>query len=160
MLLLHFQRPGALFALALLPVLAVLWRAACRRAKRAAEAAGGAAPSDGANAARGILRLAALAALITGLADPVIFAPGSVSSATPPVVFLLDVSASMAARDVAPDRLAAAKEAIRQACLLLPDARTALVATAGDAATRSSLRRRAAALLAPRPRGGRRAPLT
>ena len=50
-------------------------------------------------------------------------------------------------RDEARDRQAAAE------CLQA-------AATAGDAETRRSLRRRAAALLAPRPRGGRRAPLT
>lgn len=137
-----FQRPAALIGLAALPFLWLLWSRACRVVRRFQHLSGGpasAAEPDrtstaGANAARGALRLAALASLIVGLADPAAFAPGALSPASVPVVFVLDVSASMEARDVEPDRLAAAREAIAHLCSLVPAGRTALVALAQDAA--------------------------
>jgi Ca-activated chloride channel family protein len=138
---LHIQHPVALGGLALLPFVGLLWLRACRRAARCQDAFGGPASPRGESAsaaarnlARGFLRLAALAALTVGIAGPVAFQPGALSPSSVPVTFVLDVSASMAAADASPDRLADAQQAVAHVCSLLPGARTALVAAGQDAA--------------------------
>jgi hypothetical protein len=128
----YLQRPAVLFGLAAVPPLALLWRRACRGAAEVVEAVGGDA-SRRANSARGGIRLAALCALLVGLAGPVVGGPGGMSPAAAPVVFVLDLSRSMAATDLEPDRLAQARLAGRALCDLLPQSRTALITAAQDA---------------------------
>ncbi len=132
MALVHLHRPGMLGLLVLVVPLALFWWLGCRRAAIASRAlVGGSARG---NALRGALRLGALAAVLGGLASPALLDAGALRSASVPVVFLIDVSASMEATDVPPSRLERAQGAVRDICALLPAARTALVATAGDAA--------------------------
>jgi hypothetical protein len=133
---LSFQTPAVLLCLAVVPLFWLAWRHACARARRVEEQFRDpdrlvAAP---ANVRRGLLRHAALTLLIVGLAGPAWIGAGSGFPGGAPVVFVLDVSPSMAAPDAAPDRLAVARLAIRYLCLLLPDAPVALVAAGGDAA--------------------------
>jgi len=132
---LEFQRPAVLVLLLALPALAALWHRACRMAARierlAAAEGKGAGPQ---NVLSGALRLGALAALVVGLAGPMVPAHTGPSAVRAPVVFVLDVSPSMVAADVRPSRLAAAQEAVGQLCELLPDARVALVVAGQDAA--------------------------
>ncbi len=144
----HFQRPAVLLALALLPALAVLWWAACRRARRASEAAPGDVRFRAVNWTRGAVRLAALLVLVSGLADPILLGPGEVAGRQTPLVLILDVSASMEAEDLAPNRLGAAKDAVREICAAVPDAATALIAAAQDAAVVCPLTADRAAFLA------------
>jgi len=132
---LHVQHPLTLLGLVLVPVAYLLWARASRRAagvERALTGAPGAAAQRG-NTARGALRLGALALLVLALASPVAFPGGTLSPGLVPVVFVLDVSASMGADDLAPDRLTVAREAVEQVAALVPGARTALVAAAQDA---------------------------
>jgi Mg-chelatase subunit ChlD len=138
--ILRFQSPAVLAALVVLPILWLLWARACRRTEAARKVlSDGNGPPAGprrADAWRGALRTAAIGALVVGLAGPSILSAGALSPARipqVPVVFVLDVSASMAATDVGPDRLACACEAVRRICSLLPGARTALVPVSEDA---------------------------
>jgi Ca-activated chloride channel family protein len=136
-----FQRPEALLALALLPFLWLLWRRARLRVEHTRAVLAGGEGADGLSAAklrradllRGALRVAALAALLVGLSGPSLAQPGALSAASVPVVFVMDVSASMGATDVAPDRLGAARRAAERIALLVPASRTGLVAVAQDA---------------------------
>lgn len=137
-----FETPVWLWALAALPVLALLeWRAIARAA-RAARALVGARPAHallGQTLPRSrrlgsALRLAALALLVLGAAGPQ-WGRETVrrQSQGSDLVFVVDVSASMDARDVAPSRL---DEARREALGLLervPGSRVGVLAFAGDA---------------------------
>lgn len=131
-----------LWALALVPLLLVLELAAARRAERALARLTGeradtvlrAQVRPGSRRAGALLRLGALAALIVGAAGPEwgreVVRRGSHGS---DVVLMLDVSASMDARDVAPSRL---EEARREALAVLDQlqgSRVGVVAFAGDA---------------------------
>lgn len=140
---LQLQKPVALGALAFVIVLGLLWWRACRRAGSSRKSLPDGKDEDlqtrlrRADALRGALRIGALAAVIVGLAGPEAFRLGALSGAhldRVPVVFVLDVSASMEGTDVQPDRLTSAKNAIARICSLLPGARTALVAVAEDTA--------------------------
>jgi Ca-activated chloride channel family protein len=133
---LHLQHPILLAGLALVPVLALLWRRAAGRARRAARALGTGDEADAPqhNAVRGAMRIAALVALLVGLASPVALRRDALVPGLAPLVFVLDVSASMTAGDVEPDRLTAAREAVERLAVLADGARTALVAAAEDAA--------------------------
>ncbi len=140
---LRFENPAALTALILVPLAGLLWWRACRRAADAR-----ALLSEGcdqgrlarwlrADALKGALRLSALGALVLGLAGAEAVRPDASSAARGdgvPVVFVMDVSASMAAADVKPDRLACAREAVAQLSALIPWARVGIVAVAEDAA--------------------------
>jgi len=129
----HFERPALLVALAVVPVLGLLWRRACRGAAVTTTHLAG-RDSSRANAARGLLRLSAVAALVVAAAGPVAFSPAEATRGAAPVVFVLDLSASMNAADVEPDRLTRARRAVEHICSLLPAAsRTALISCAGDA---------------------------
>ena len=132
MAVLHLRRPAVLWLLAAAVPLALCWWLACRRAGRAARALTGKGGKG--NLLRGALRLCAMAALVIGLAGPALPGGRALREVSVPVVFVLDVSASMEAADVPPDRLGRARDAIREICDLLPAARPALVAAAGDAA--------------------------
>lgn len=137
-----FESPTWLWALLLLPPLALLeWRAV-ERARRAARALVGPRPGTALLAQAlpvsrrtGVgLRLGALALLVLGAAGPQ-WGRETVrrQSQGSDLVFVVDVSASMDARDVAPTRL---DEARREALGLLervPGSRVGVVAFAGDA---------------------------
>jgi len=145
---LHLQRPTVLLGLAALPPAAALWWLACRRARDVARAFGAAEPGARANLLRGALRLGALALLILALASPALLDRAALAPSGVPLVFVLDVSASMAARDIAPDRLSAGRDAVRRITELLPHSPTALVASAGDALVVCPLTRDRGAFLA------------
>jgi Ca-activated chloride channel homolog len=112
-----FDRPLALVALLLLPVLAGLWLAQERRRRRSAAAFATLAlvPNlidRGPGRARLVapaLSLLAVGALVVGFARP--HAHISIPRHEATVVLALDVSRSMQAQDVRPTRLAAAKNA-------------------------------------------------
>ncbi len=137
-----FQHPGWLWwLLLLLPYAFLEWRALAR-AGRSIQALLGRAPLPGLLAQlrpgrreRALaLRLVALVLLAVGAAGPQ-WGREAVrrQSQGSDLVFVLDVSASMEARDVAPSRL---EEARREAAALLervPGSRVAVVAFAGDA---------------------------
>ncbi|HEV2104131.1 MAG TPA: VWA domain-containing protein, partial [Candidatus Eisenbacteria bacterium] len=143
-----FAHAGWLWALALLPVLALLeWRG-LRRAERALKLLAGARPNaallaqraPGSRRAGLLLRLGALALLALGAAGPE-WGREAVrrSSSGSDLVFVLDVSASMDTRDVPPSRL---DEARREALGLLDrvaGCRVGVVAFAGDAVRLSPL---------------------
>ena len=78
-----------------------------------------------------ILQLLFLAALILALVRPFTWAAGTGSQA---LILILDTSASMAATDVPPTRLEAAKSGARQWVDGLPDQARVTVITAGDGA--------------------------
>ncbi len=132
--LLYLERPAVLLALGGLPVLALLWWTGVSRLGRALSVLGRTSGPAGRHWGRGSLRLIALASIIFGLAGPAAVRRGRAASTATPVVFILDVSDSMAAPDASPSRLAAGREAVRALCRILPSARTALVAAAGDSA--------------------------
>jgi len=127
-----FQSPTVLLGLGLVPLLWLAWGQAARQARRIGEHYGGPKSLSG-NPLRGAARLLALVLLIAGTAGPGYLGAGVDARAGTPVVFVLDVSASMEARDAVPDRLAAGRAAVRDLCALVPDACAALVA-GGEAA--------------------------
>ncbi|MFI5370059.1 MAG: VWA domain-containing protein [Candidatus Eisenbacteria bacterium] len=137
-----FSDPRWLWALLALPVLALLeWRAAHRARARLARLAGARESSvllmqrlPGQRRLGLVLRLGALAALAVGAAGPEwgTELTRRVSSGSD-VVLVMDVSASMDARDVAPSRL---EEARREALAVLDrlqGSKVGVVAFAGDA---------------------------
>jgi Ca-activated chloride channel family protein len=112
-----FQEPLALVALAVVPVFGWLWVLQDRRRRRGASAfTNPALLPNLVDRAPGRLRLvppllflAALSALLVGFARP--HARITVPRHEATVVLALDISRSMQARDVAPTRMAAAKQA-------------------------------------------------
>ena len=113
-----FERPWALVALLALPLLALLYvYLQRRRARYAVSFTNLAVLSDVARRrawrryVAPVLLLVALAALIGGTARPHV--RGLVPEDRATVVLVLDVSRSMEARDVKPNRIGAAKRAIR-----------------------------------------------
>jgi Ca-activated chloride channel family protein len=130
---LHLQRPLVLLGLAALPPAAALWWLAVRRARDAARAFGAGTSAGRTNLLRGGLRLGALALLVMALAGPAVLDGAGLAPSGVPLIFVLDVSASMGASDISPNRLEAGREAIRHIAGLLPDSPTALIASAGDA---------------------------
>jgi Ca-activated chloride channel family protein len=139
---LDWARPVLLWGLAAVPLaVLVIWLLA-RRRRSALEAF---AQADvrartqplprRARGMRAALLVAGLAALVVAAAGP---RWGVVPTTLPPVdqriVFALDVSYSMLARDVEPSRLDRARLAIRQIAAALPAAEVGLVAFAGEGA--------------------------
>jgi Ca-activated chloride channel family protein len=139
---LTLTHPQWLWALiALLPLVLLEWRAA-RRAERALEALVGKREEHrlleqrrvGQRRAGALLRLGALACLILGAAGPEWGREVVRRAATgSDIVFLIDVSASMDARDVAPSRLDEARREALSVLDRLEGSRVAVVAFAGDA---------------------------
>jgi Ca-activated chloride channel homolog len=131
-----------LWALALVPVLLALELAAARRAARALARLTGdrrdsvlrAQVRGGSRRAGALLRLGAVASLIVGAAGPEwgreVVRRGSNGS---DVVLVMDVSASMDARDVAPSRLDEARQEALAVLDQLQGSRVGVVAFAGDA---------------------------
>jgi hypothetical protein len=123
----HLQTPAALIALLALLPLAWLWIGAARRSAAAEEALTGAPARRGANACRGILRVAALGLLVFGLSGPYALTRAGTGRAEAPVVFVLDLSASMMADDVEPNRLAVGRDCVERIAGLLSGAPLGLV---------------------------------
>lgn len=136
-----WARPEWLWGLALVPLvaLAIVW--SLRRRARALESFSEAEVrartqhlSEGRRVLRGALLVVGITALCLAAAGP----QWGIESVTAPpvrqrVVFAVDVSRSMLARDVAPTRLDRARLAVRQLLAGLPAAEAGLVAFAGEA---------------------------
>ena len=134
-----FESPLALFSLALLPVVVAAYLVLRRRRARYAvhftnlDVLRAVAPRVGRLRERavGALVVAVLALLCLALARPQLTRTVSVENAT--VVLVLDTSRSMLSRDVAPTRLAAAKQAAQAFLDRAPERlRVGLVTFAGD----------------------------
>jgi Ca-activated chloride channel family protein len=137
-----FAHPTWLWLLLSLPVLAVLEWLAARRAERALEALVGKREEHrlleqrrtGQRRTGAMLRIGALALLILGAAGPEWGREVVRRAATgSDIVFLIDVSASMDARDVPPSRLDEARREALAVLERLDGSRVAVVAFAGDA---------------------------
>lgn len=140
---LHFESLGMLFLLWLLPAAFLLQRFASYRRRQALRRFAdaemvrrlSASVDRRARLAKGVLFLAALFLLVVGLARPCWNPqPRKVERAGRDVVFLLDVSRSMLAEDLVPNRLERAKLAILDCIERLQGDRVALVAFAGTSA--------------------------
>ena len=118
----------------LLLALPLWWLIAYARGKRAEliQAMGGGMSTQ--RQLRDTLRIAAFVLLILALARPG-YAPEklSISRTGRDVVFAIDVSQSMLAKDVAPSRLEVAKQAVRDALATFSNERVSLVVYAGSA---------------------------
>ena len=144
----RFGFEGLLYAYLLLPALAALeWWAAARR-RRALDRFGERGRIDRLTAAvsrrgrltRTVLMLAAVVLLVTALARPQFGdRVDTVRREGQDVVVALDLSASMEAEDIAPNRLAAAKLAVGRLIERLDGDRIGLVAFAGEAFVQSPL---------------------
>jgi Ca-activated chloride channel homolog len=135
-----FASPFALLGLALVPVLGLLWRRA-EQARRVALAAFGppglaspesiGLPSRRRAIAHGLV-LGGGACGVIALGRPQLGdAPRSLHRTSGDVLFVLDLSRSMAATDVAPSRLMAAKRAAATIARALPDDRVGLLVFGG-----------------------------
>lgn len=135
-----FQSPQALYWLWLLPALAFIFvygEKACARARRrfagSARVFAGGAP--GRRWVRFFLRAGAAACVVLALARPAWDPRPETRPATGrDVVFLLDVSRSMLADDLAPSRLGRAKLAVQDCVEKIKGDRVALLAFAGSSA--------------------------
>lgn len=140
-----FARPELLALLALLPPLVLLQGAALLARRRALRAFGGrgaalVSASPLRQALKAALAVAAVAALAVALAGPLIgVTERAVTQHGADVVVALDVSQSMAARDVAPDRLRAGRNVVDAIGKSLVGGRVGLVLFAGDAVVRYPL---------------------
>ena len=144
----RFGVESLLYAYLLLPALVALeWWAAARR-RRALDRFGErgridrltAAVSRGGQLTRTVLMLAAVVLLVTALARPQFGdRVDTVRREGQDVVVALDLSASMEAEDIAPNRLAAAKLAVGRLIERLDGDRIGLVAFAGEAFVQSPL---------------------
>ncbi|MCY4633986.1 MAG: VWA domain-containing protein [Acidobacteria bacterium] len=144
----RFGVESLLYAYLLLPALLALeWWAAARR-RRALDRFGErgridrltAAVSRGGRLTRTVLMLAAVVLLVTALARPQFGdRVDTVRREGQDVVVALDLSASMEAEDIAPNRLAAAKLAVGRLIERLDGDRIGLVAFAGEAFVQSPL---------------------
>lgn len=138
-----FHWPTMLWLLALIPVLAAAYAAlVSRRRRQAAQYGRLAFVAEAVGGARRRVRVAAhlpaalfglgLAAAIFAIARPT--ASITLPTMQQTLVFAMDVSLSMRARDVNPDRITAAKEAAKAFVTELPpDLRVAIVTFAGTA---------------------------
>lgn len=122
-----FDRPWALIALAVVPLVLLAWRALERRRRREGERFASAAllpglvqraPSARLRLVPGALLLVGLCALLVGMAKP--HADVTVPRRDATVVLALDVSRSMDAQDVAPSRLRAAVSAAQRFLTEIP----------------------------------------
>ena len=144
----RFGVESLLYAYLLLPALVALeWWAAVRRRRaldrfgeRARIARLTGAVSRRAQTARTVLLLAAVGLLVTALARPQFGdRVDTVRREGQDVIVALDLSASMVAEDVAPNRLAAARLAVSRLIERLDGDRIGLVAFAGEAFVQSPL---------------------
>jgi Ca-activated chloride channel family protein len=139
----HWQNPDALLWLWLLPLLAglFLWAAWRRRQALARWAGPAAAPASPVRRlVKAALVLLALALLLVALGRPGwVKEQREVERRGRDTVFLLDVSRSMLAEDVAPNRLERSKLMIRDALETMEGNRAALVLFAGSASVKCPL---------------------
>lgn len=139
-----FARPWLLTLLVAVPLVAglLLWLAAWRRGatRRLVGRSSVVRASQAARVVKGVLLLGGLAALVVAAARPQI---GSRAVLLPregtDVMIALDVSASMLATDIAPNRFTAAKSLISQVLDGLQGDRVGLTAFAGNAVLRFPL---------------------
>ena len=141
---LRFVHPEAFLLLwLLLPLAAALYlagRARRRDARRFRAVPEQAAPAWGARPLLAAFTLAGLTLLVIGIARPGWeSSPTTVERRGRDVVFVVDTSRSMLAKDLAPNRLERAKLAILDAVEVLDGDRVALVAYAGSAVVKSPL---------------------
>src|SRR6516162_6249693 len=111
---LHFAHPAALALLVAAPACYAMHAYGARRRRIALERwSGEAAPG---RTWKGLLQSAALACVAIALAGPSIstHAPDTAPQGSADIVFLIDVSRSMLATDIAPNRLAHAKSLVRE----------------------------------------------
>jgi len=138
---LGFARPELLLLLLALPPVAVLVALAYRARIRALRSFGGATPlvsrSSGRSLLKSTLVLIALASLVIALAGPYIdLRARAARRLGVDIVLAVDVSQSMAARDVEPDRLRAARHFAEELGRQMVGSRVALVLFAGQGTVR------------------------
>jgi len=137
--LFRFNAPYMLHLLWIVPLLGALLFTAARRARRDLQQFSGLAPvlapgHDAQGTVRRLLILAAVLLVVIALARPSWRSTRiTVDQESRDVVFVVDVSESMRARDVVPDRLERARMAILDTLPTLEGDRVALVAFAGNA---------------------------
>ena len=138
----QLERPEALYLLALVPLLVLIYLWYRARRRRALRAIGDAAVlqrlAPDRAPARGVIRFVLFTLAFTlgvlALANPRRPAPGDLQARSGiDQVFLLDVSNSMLATDVAPSRLEAAKSLLQAVLKARPNDRVALIVFAGHA---------------------------
>src|SRR5512144_1553368 len=137
-----FQWPSMLYLLALAPLLALMYGWLLRRGRRRAhafaslvtiEAPGGAKPGRWRRHGPAILLLLGLTAMLLAIARPqaVLMLPSRVDS----IILAMDVSGSMRASDIKPNRLAAAQAAAKTFVAAQPSqVRVGVVSIASTAA--------------------------
>jgi Ca-activated chloride channel homolog len=136
-----FVHPAVLLLLALVPFAALGLARAERSRRRALEEFGdpellarsSALADPGIRRRRNRLRIAALALLLVALARPQLGErPSQAPHTGRDLLVLLDLSRSMSSPDVEPNRLAGAKEAVRQLATALPGDRVGLIVFGGS----------------------------
>lgn len=139
---LRWANPGVLKLLWLVPLVVALYVHAARARRRAMERIASPAALDRIAAARirrrrrlrSALMTAALALLVVAAARPQLGTKMErVERSGVDVIFAVDTSESMLARDVKPDRLSAAKETVSALIARMQGDRVGIVAFAGDA---------------------------
>jgi Ca-activated chloride channel family protein len=128
----HFAHPAGLLLLLLIPLLALVWAYGDRR-RRVALSRWTTNPASKPPLLKRALEFAAVAAIAVAVADPTTqpLGPPRAPRGSADIVFLLDVSRSMLATDITPNRLARAKAIIRDLADQDRGNRIALVAFAG-----------------------------
>ncbi|MYL81596.1 VWA domain-containing protein [Desulfovibrio aerotolerans] len=132
-----FVRPQWLWLLAAVPVCLAWAVLAHKRRRTIAAAYPGLAAAPGRRALKSLCFLAAICALALAAAGPRLGAPEQPAAPVEPapltLVIALDCSRSMLARDLAPDRLSAAKALVLDVLARLPRVQAGLVGFAGRA---------------------------
>jgi Ca-activated chloride channel family protein len=136
-----FARPELLFLLAAIPLVAALVALAYRARVRALRSFGGATALVSRSGARwwvkSVLVVVALASLVIALAGPYVdLRARAARRLGVDIVLAVDVSQSMAARDVEPDRLRAARHFAEELGRQMVGSRVALVLFAGQGTVR------------------------
>lgn len=144
----QFQNPEFFWLLLLLPVLAVwMWYNRYRQAPEMRYPAADFMAQQAGNfwakfrPVLDVLRLAAVALIIVALARPRTSESGSKTKSAEgiDIVMAIDVSASMLARDLKPDRLEATKDVASEFISARPNDRIGLVVYAGESYTQTPL---------------------
>ncbi len=135
----EFARPWMLLLLPLAPVALVAWALGVRRAAARARQLSRTRSAPPPYAAAGLFTLAAVTAVVAAAQPRWGTRESKVERTGADLVIVLDISRSMAARDVAPDRLAAAKTTIDATLDRLGRDRVGLVVFAGEARIRFPL---------------------